>query len=392
MDKRTIDNFLKAYKDGNGALKPDVKSFIKPSHLEELSPLFECHLEAVVVRKDEFHELEGGKTYMPRKETMDKFAQAAGVSYNEAAEKTWKEGDACYVGRSQGMVMGPDGKWILGDVCEYEFDADVRTEEARLNGKPDWSKKDQYGRPGRKDYTEKELEAERIQFRKVGRQRANTGARNRATVSILGMSTGFKGLFDKNEGDGATRTFLFSRVIVNAKNEMVMNAMLSSLGSNAQALFGPAPAAKALAAPQSAQGAPAGDEPFTGDARPAANATTTFDDDIPFGDKNAPAGAASASDEELDRAMVDLEAWANHPDTPKAVAEAITKLMDRGENRRDVILAVLQLLQNLSKTHAPKIVGAIATMILDEKADANAILALSGQIDTAIQNYKGGQK
>ena len=189
MTPETARKFLQTYEG-----KRDVLSFVKPSHLEELSPLLECHIEAVTVCKGEFHELESGKTYMPRKETLDKFAGAAGVSYNEQAERTWKEGDTCYVGRSQAMVMGPDGKMIFGDVCEYEFDAEVRTEEMKLNGKSDY-KDGRY--TGKRDLTDKELASERIQFMKVGRQRANTGARSRGTLSALGMQTGFKELFSK---------------------------------------------------------------------------------------------------------------------------------------------------------------------------------------------------
>ena len=211
---------------------PGAKSFVKPSHLEELSPLLEVHIEAIEARKDEFHDLQG--SYMPHKETLDKFAAAAGVSYNAMAEATRKEGDGCYVGRSQAMVMGPDGKMILGDVCEYEFDVDVRLEELKLKGKTAWDNGQKSNRP----YTATELASERVQLQKVARQRANTGARNRATVSILGMQTGFKNLVAKNDPDTKTVTFLFSRIIVNAKNEMVMNRMLDNLGPATAMLYG----------------------------------------------------------------------------------------------------------------------------------------------------------
>lgn len=224
---------------------PNARSFIKPSHLEELSPLLEVQIEAVVVRKDEFHNLAG--SFAPKKETLDRFAQAAGINFNTTAETTRKEGDGCYVGTAQGMVLGPDGKWQMGPVCEYEFDVDVRLEESKLNGKPDWENKIG-NKPGRREMTPNELALERIQFQKVGRQRANTGARSRATLSLLGMQTGFKDLFSKDDSDGATRTFLFSRIIVNAKNEMVAQHMLNQITGNTAALFGGAQAPKAIAA------------------------------------------------------------------------------------------------------------------------------------------------
>ncbi len=224
---------------------PNAKSFVKPSHLEELSPLLEVHIEAITVRKDEFHDISG--SYMPRKETLDKFAAAAGVSYNASGESTRMDGARVYVGRSQAMVMGPDGKMIMGDACEYEFNVDVRLEEMVNNGKPDWDNKVN-GRPGTKKYTELEVTKERIQLQKVGRQRANTGARNRATSQVLGMQTGFKNLFSKEDSDSATKTFLFSRIIVNAKNELVMNRMLDNLGPNTAMLYGGSPAHVQIAA------------------------------------------------------------------------------------------------------------------------------------------------
>jgi hypothetical protein len=223
------------------ATYPNAKSFVKPSHLGELSPLLEAHIEAVVVNKAEFHAL-AANTYMPRKETLDKFAAAAGVSYNTLSERTRREGADCYVGSSQAMVMGPDGKMIMGDVCEYEFDVEVRLEELVLKGKDDWEHK--IGtKPGKRPYTDQEKKEAYIDLKKVARQRANTGARSRATVSILGMQTGFKDLYGKDDSATSSKTFLFSRVIVNAKNELVMGRMLDNLAGNAFALYGPQPAA-----------------------------------------------------------------------------------------------------------------------------------------------------
>ena len=180
-----------------------------------------------------------------------KFAQAAGISYNQLAEATRKEGDSCYVGHSQAMVMGPDGKMQYGDVCDYEFDVAVRLEEIQLEGKKDWDNKDDRGRPARREYSERELAQERVKLMKVARQRCNTGARNRATLSVLGMQTGFKGLFTKDQRDESTKIFLFSRIIVNAKNELVAKAMLANLSGNTLALFGPPQASQGSVVPSS---------------------------------------------------------------------------------------------------------------------------------------------
>lgn len=213
---------------------PNARNFVKPSHMEELSPLLEVAIEAIACRKDEFHQL-GGNTYMPRKETVDRFALAAGISYNPLEEATRKEGD-CYIGRSQAMVMGPDGKYTFGDICEYEFDVEIRHEEEVIA--------DRSGKYPRLHASGKLLEDKArlayLTLRKVARQRANTGVRSRATLSLLGMQTGFKDLFGADAPPDATITYLFSRVIVNTKNEMVLGYMLKNIASPAAMLYGSA--------------------------------------------------------------------------------------------------------------------------------------------------------
>jgi hypothetical protein len=213
---------------------PDAVNYVKPAHLE-LPDLLEVHIDAIEVRPDEFHKLDGGKTFSPKKETLDKFASAAGVSYNELVDGCIKESENVYVGKSQATVLGPDGNKIYSDVAVYEFDCQVRADEIRLEGKKDWTNVPQGGKPNRVPHTPLELEKELNGLRKVARQRANTGARSRATLSILGMQTGFKDLF-KNR---AVETFLFSRVIVNTKNQLMAQAMIANLTGNTHALFGP---------------------------------------------------------------------------------------------------------------------------------------------------------
>lgn len=315
---------------------PNAKSFVKPSHLEELSPLYEVHIEAIEVTKAEFHELEGGKTYMPRKETTDKFGQAAGVSFVPTADTTRKEGAGCYVGTAQAKVIGPDGKDQLGPICEYEFDVDVRLSELELNGKADWTGVPRGGRPNKTPYTEFDLKKERIQLMKVARQRANTGARSRATVAILGMQTGFKALFSKDDPDSAKTTFLFSRVIVNAKNELVMNRMLDSIAGSSAALFGPAPNAPQITAPAaSSLGMPEG-EPFR-------NANEGADAD-PFaaGSLEPATTAASPEFEAHLRAIVD---WTMADNLPASAKEAAQAIVDRGESDVEVLKQASRLLK-----------------------------------------------
>lgn len=333
---------------------PGAKNFVKPSHLEDLSPLLECHVEAIVCRKDEFHDISGA--YMPRKETLDKFAQACGISYNPTAETTRKEGSSCYVGSAQGMVMGPDGKQIMGPICEYEFDVEVRLEELKLKGKTAWNN----GSKSTRAYTDQELASERIQLLKVGRMRANTGARNRATIAILGMQTGFKNLFDKNASDHTTVTFLFSRIIVNAKNEMVLNRMLDNIAGPTQALFGPAPVAAISGRTDTAES-------------PMRNATPAGDDFDDF-----PADPP-ADDERVARLVAAISEWTLSDD--QRIAKRAQAIIDRGESNPDVLepsLALLCYLGNGGRTGAN-----VCIQALDDAPDVANLKALVEKVNKA---------
>lgn len=225
MTKEKAQEFITKY--------PNARNYVKPSHLEELSPLLEVAIESILCKKEEFHLL-AGNTYMPRKETIDRFALAAGVSYNPLEEATRKEGD-CYIGRSQAMIMGPDGKYTFGDVCEYEFDVEVRHEEEVIADRS--AKYPKYHANGK--LLEDKARLAYLTLRKVARQRANTGSRSRATLSILGMQTGFKDLFRPDDSPIATVCFLFSRIIVNTKNQMVLGIMLKNIAAPAAMLYGP---------------------------------------------------------------------------------------------------------------------------------------------------------
>jgi len=211
---------------------PDAKNYIKESHLENLSPLVEVAIEAVSCKKEDFHALPAN-TYMPRKETLDRFAMAAGVSFNPLEESTRKEGD-CYIGRSQAMIMGPDGKYCYGDVCEYEYDTKVRHEEEIITDRNSRTPKLHLGNK----LLEDRARLAYLSLRKAARQRANTGARCRAILSILGMQTGFKDLFRPDDLASKEIIFLFSHIIINTKNEMVLHRMLDSLTAPARMLYG----------------------------------------------------------------------------------------------------------------------------------------------------------
>lgn len=199
------------------------RDFTKPAHFE-LDPggFFEPHVEVVKILKSDFHELEGGKTLWFRKETLDNIAQAAGLSYEDVKQEKHVRGEP-FVGRCRAIIQGPDGQPVLGDIAEYEFDPTLRAEEDMLRAQ---KKGETFGDIDRR--------LKVLAYEKVGLQRANTGARSRATIQALGMQTGFKDLFRGKQEE----YFIFSRIIINVKNKLVAEAQLAALSGNVGKLYG----------------------------------------------------------------------------------------------------------------------------------------------------------
>ena len=207
-----------------------ARDFTKPSHFE-LDPagFFEVHVEAVKLTKEDVHFLQGGTIWF-RKETLDMIASAAGVSFRDLPAEKHVRGEPD-IGRCQAITQGPDGQPVVGDVAEYEFDPELRAEEDILRAQV-------------KDPAYKPSEAARrlkvLEYEKAGHQRANTGARSRATIAAVGMQTGFKDLFKDATGRPKDdEWFLFSRVIINVKNKMVAEMQLSAISGNVSRLYGP---------------------------------------------------------------------------------------------------------------------------------------------------------
>ena len=284
---------------------PNAVNFVKRSHLEELSPLLEVHIEVVKVKKSDFHSLPGN-VYYPKKETTDRFGNAAGISFARVDTNTRKEDDAC-IARAIPQEVGPDGKMIQWAPEEYEFDPVLRAEEDILR---DEENAEKYNKPAkyRTDRQKKMLE---LQYKKVSRRRADTGARAAAIISAIGMPTGFKNLFNQNDSDNAERIFLFSRVIVNSKNEMVLQKALDNMFASTGALYGNP--AQMIEGPQ--QSGPR-------DVSPQQEAEAPADDEW-----------EDVAEEDPRQQMVEtLEAWLNTSVLPEKGIAAVQDAVDNTEN------------------------------------------------------------
>jgi hypothetical protein len=100
-----------------------------------------------------------------------------------------------YIGKAQGKRRAPDGSWQVSCICEYEFDPVLRA----LMDKNVLKLTEQ---------TEKLVGRQIMEYRKMGRQRANTGARLRVIRQLVAMPTAF-------EGKDALRPLCFARIVQN---------------------------------------------------------------------------------------------------------------------------------------------------------------------------------
>jgi len=191
------------------------KEDLHPNHL--FMPVFSVLKPA----QDDYHNIKG--KFMPKREYVDRIAEAAGAYFIAEHCGVRKEGEHCYVGFAQAKRRQADGTWRPSSVCEYEFDVDVRTED------------DVKANPG-KYKTEADKRHLWLTHKKFARRRANTGARLAVIREIVGMPTAFK----QNQ---LGHSMIFSRVMVNtdqllSEPDMRQAAIDHALGA-ADAIFGP---------------------------------------------------------------------------------------------------------------------------------------------------------
>jgi hypothetical protein len=256
----------------------------------ECPPLYKAEATVIQARPDEFHNMKG--KYMPNKAVVDRIGDAAGVDFidrNCGVTTELREDDmgkrTVFVGTAQGRVRLPDGSWRTSTVEEYEFDPYLR---ANIDASSPNAKQSE------KQY--------RLDYMKVGRQRASTGARLRVVRQLTGMPV----TFSQAE---TLKPLVFSRIVQNTdyilgtKEGRIM-AIAAATGV-ASALYGGA--AKPAAAEQE-------EEPVQLNFR---NARDDDFDDVPLAPSSHP--DADGFDEpaapiqpvisERDKKTVELEEW-----------------------------------------------------------------------------------
>jgi hypothetical protein len=186
------------------------------------------------LKPGDFHEI--SKKFMPNKAATDRMGEAAGIQFIRDAcqvDTETRDDPICgkrtvFVARAQGRKRMPDGSWQVSTIDEYEFDPVLRAmldkNVTELN-----------------EITRKNIARAIMEYSKIGRQRAATGARLRVIRQLTGMPPSF-------ERADISKPFLFTRIVQNTgyilqTQEGRAMATAQALGVDVGSLFGGSKAA-----------------------------------------------------------------------------------------------------------------------------------------------------
>lgn len=203
--------------------------FANIENMEAKVDLYRTEVTELVLKDSDFHNISG--KLMPNKAATDRIGEACGVQFIQAACRVTTEvrdDTICgkrtvYRAEAQGKVRMPDGSWRTSTVDEYEFDPVLRAmldkNVTELN-----------------EQTKMAIGRTVLEYTKVARQRAATGARLRVIRQLIGMPAAF-------ERTDAARPFVFTRIVQNTDYilktpEGRALATAQALGWETSALFG----------------------------------------------------------------------------------------------------------------------------------------------------------
>jgi hypothetical protein len=210
--------------------------FTNIEHCEPDVELYRAEVTALIFKPEDFHKISG--KFMPTKAVTDRMGEASGIQFIQSACRVraeTRDDPLCgkrtvFCAEAQGKKRLPDGSWLESTVDEYEFDPTLR---AMLD----------------KNITELNEAARKnigraiLEYMKVGRQRAATGARLRVIRQLTGMPPSF-------EADEIAKPMVFHRIVQNTRfilqtPEGRAMATSQALGWDPASIFG----AKKLAPP-----------------------------------------------------------------------------------------------------------------------------------------------
>lgn len=273
---------IERYKAG-GAL-----AFVTREDCAAVTPLYKPEVTVITLRLPkgyndpdaDVYNISG--KYMPKREIVDRIGEATGLVFIREGCRSWTEtyDDAVagkrtvYISEQQAKKRMSDGSWRTSSVQVYEFDPVMRAmidfNVTELNAQTKMVKKDNKG---------KTLAQTILEYTKVARQRAETGARLRVIRELTNMPTAFS-------PTDAKKPLVFGRFAQNTDyilqtQEGRVMASAQALGVDVASLFG----GRKLPSPESEDAAPA---VYAGEPAAVALPESTENyDDIPFEEEDA---------------------------------------------------------------------------------------------------------
>ena len=203
--------------------------FANIENMEAKVDLYRTEVTEMTLSEKDFHTINGKQ--MPNKAATDRIGEASGIQFIQSACRViaeTRDDELCgrrtvYRAEAQGKIRMPDGSWRESTVDEYEFDPVLR---AMLD------KNITALTPQTRPTIAKTI----LEYNKVARQRAATGARLRVIRQLTGMPVAF-------EKEESKKPFVFTRIVQNTDfilqtPEGRAMATAQALGWDAAALFG----------------------------------------------------------------------------------------------------------------------------------------------------------
>lgn len=238
------ENVTKALTVIDNAKKNGALAFVTREDCMSVTPLYKPEVTIIQLKlpnaqndpEADVYNIQG--KFMPKREIVDRIGEATGLEFIREGCRSWtetREDDVCgkrtvYISEQQAKKRMSDGSYRTSSVQAYEFDPVLRamddfnvtemTPEAK-------NKKNRFG---------KTLGKAILEYTKVARQRAETGARLRVIRELTNMPTAFS----KAE---AEKPLIFGRIAQNTDYilqtpEGRAMASAQALGVDVASLFG----------------------------------------------------------------------------------------------------------------------------------------------------------
>lgn len=238
-------NVTKALTVLKDAVKAGALAFVTKEDCMAVTPLYKPEITVIQLRlpadkndqNADVYNISG--KYMPKREIVDRIGEATGLIFIHEGCKTWTETydddiagkRMVYISEQQAKKRMSDGSWRTSSVQAYEFDPVMRAMldygVTELNAQTK-QQKDRWGK--------KTLAQTILEYTKVARQRAETGARLRVIRELTNMPTAFS-------ASDAAKPLVFGRFaqntdyILQTKEGRAM-ASAQALGVDVASLFG----------------------------------------------------------------------------------------------------------------------------------------------------------